>query len=357
MVLVRALGPRDLAIGDVADQQVAEGVLLSPATAERRSRRTNSLRSRRAAARRAARPRPASAPRAPSRRPCRGRPRSGARLLVLGRQRVEPGGDDALDRLRQWHRPSPAASALQEPRSCSIRTYSSAKSGLPPARRAAPLCISAGSTACRAARRDELRRLLVRERRQRDRRARSACRRPSPAGARAAPAAPSRRRAAGRRSPSRRARRRSRASPRRPSAGPRTRARAAARSASASRKRRQAAKASPRRSARRCRSARPTSGRRWRSIQSASAASSDASRRPRASFASAASAASVSRMPACALTISPSAQKRDALAVGQRAALAPADELGSRVDRPPKSSATSRLLPIPGTPTSVTSCG
>ena len=50
-------------------------------------------------------------------------------------------------------------------------------------------------------------------------------------------------------------------------------------------------------------------------------------RRPRRSLLAAASAPSVSRIPACAFTISPSAQKRHALAVGERAALAPEDEL------------------------------
>lgn len=46
-VLVRADGPRHLSVGDVSHEQVVEEYSTSPVTAERRSRRTNSFRSRR----------------------------------------------------------------------------------------------------------------------------------------------------------------------------------------------------------------------------------------------------------------------------------------------------------------------
>jgi hypothetical protein len=49
--------------------------------------------------------------------------------------------------------------------------------------------------------------------------------------------------------------------------------------------------------------------------------------------------------------------ERDARRLRQRPALAPGDVLAGSESRAEKSSQTSRLLPIPGTPTSVTSCG
>ena len=82
----------------------------------------------------------------------------------------------------------------------------------------------------------------------------------------------------------------------------------------------------------------------------------ESDRQPSAcSLPSASWAVSESRMPACALTISPSAQYRDAVAVGQRASLTPGDEVGSRSTACDQLH-TRRLLPMPGTPTSVTSC-
>ena len=68
------------------------------------------------------------------------------------------------------------------------------------------------------------------------------------------------------------------------------------------------------------------------------------------------SAESDSRIPACALTISPSAQKATPSPYGSdrpwRQVISSASASTTR-----QSSCTSRLLPIPGTPTSVTSCG
>ena len=119
------------------------------------------------------------------------------------------------------------------------------------------------------------------------------------------------------------------------------------RSASASRKRRQAAKASACAVAgQRPRSpASPTSGRRCVSTQRGSSGSSRTSsaaarelraRPPRPSR--------VSRMPAWALTISPSAQKRHALAVRQRPTLPPGDQLRRPLRSTWKSSWTRRRL-------------
>ena len=81
-------------------------------------------------------------------------------------------------------------------------------------------------------------------------------------------------------------------------------------SAIASRKRRQAANDSSRRSPAHAPSiSRPASGRSWRSIHAASAASSMNLATACRSFSPACSGASDSRIPACAFTISPSAQK------------------------------------------------
>ena len=73
----------------------------------------------------------------------------------------------------------------------------------------------------------------------------------------------------------------------------------------------------------------------------------------RAASAPARAPSSVSRIPAWALTISPSAQKRHAFAVRKRATLAPVDRARGLFELVWNSSATRRLLPIPGTPTSV----
>ena len=62
-------------------------------------------------------------------------------------------------------------------------------------------------------------------------------------------------------------------------------------------------------------------------------------------------------MPACALTISPSAQKVTPSPYGSERPCRQKTSPNSPVSIVWKSSKTSRLLPIPGTPTSVTSCG
>ncbi len=65
---------------------------------------------------------------------------------------------------------SGAPPASSRPRSCTIRTYSSAYSGFPPARASSADWSSAGSTERSMSRRDQLRRLALGERRERDRR-------------------------------------------------------------------------------------------------------------------------------------------------------------------------------------------
>ena len=100
---------------------------------------------------------------------------------------------------------------------------------------------------------------------------------------------------------------------------------------------------------------RPTSGRRWRSTQRASASLGDAPRR-RLRAASRLRVGGRVGLENARLGLDHLGKRpeRHALAVRQRPSLPPGDQLGVRVDDP-RSSKTSRLLPIPGTPTSVTS--
>ena len=220
-------------------------------------------------------------------------------------ERVEAGRDDALHRLRE--RQSSAGRARR-----SRRTNSSAYSGLPPARSSSVAWTSAGIAARLEQRVHELRRLVVGERRERERRAHSSLPPPQP-GRRASSSGRAvrddeQRHAA---SPSRRGGRRSRAARRPPSGGPRRRGRAGA------------GRRAPRGSAARPRTPRswrspparpsprgPPSGRRCALDPAATSLGRRASpRRPARSFSAASARRSVSRMPAWALTISPSAQK------------------------------------------------
>ena len=92
--------------------------------------------------------------------------------LALLRERVEAGRDQRVDRLRERHiralLSAPCSSSRS--RSRSMRTNSSAYSGLPPARSRRSCCVSAGSTACSQQGGDELCRVRVRQRREVDRR-------------------------------------------------------------------------------------------------------------------------------------------------------------------------------------------
>ena len=75
----------------------------------------------------------------------------------------------------------------------------------------------------------------------------------------------------------------------------------------------------------------PTSGRRCASTQSASSSTSCST--ARASFAATSSSLSVSRMPACAFTISAERPVADSLAVRQRTSLPPVRQLAAALDR------------------------
>ena len=104
--------------------------------------------------------------------------------------------------------------------------------------------------------------------------------------------------------------------------------------------------------------ARPTSGRRCVSTQRARPVADERRRRMLASFGRGLVRRRPSRgCPACAFTISPSAQKRDALAVGQRAALPPVRSARARRRRARTARRRAGSCRCPGTPTSVTSCG
>src|SRR6266540_3298331 len=101
----------------------------------------------------------------------------------------------------------------------------------------------------------------------------------------------------------------------------------------------------------------PTSGRRWRVTQvTASASSARAWRTAWVSLRSTRSAGSLSRMPASVLTISASAQNAIASPYGRERPTRQATSSSSASTARP-SSATRRLLPIPGGPTRVTSWG
>ena len=120
-------------------------------------------------------------------------------------------------------------------------------------------------------------------------------------------------------------------------------------SARPSKKRRQAVNASSRASPEgSAPPASPTSGLRCDSIQGSETASE--------SLRAASASSSPSRIPACALTISPSAQKVTPSPYGRQRPCRQEIRSGWR-SIAPYSSRTSRLFPIPGTPTSVTSCG
>ncbi len=100
----------------------------------------------------------------------------------------------------------------------------------------------------------------------------------------------------------------------------------------------------------------PTRGRSSRSIQSATAGSSAGLTTARRSLALAVSASSEWRIPASAFTISASAQKVTPSPYGSERPLRYAICSGS-ASRRARNSATSRLLPIPGSPTRVTRRG
>ncbi len=302
---------RDLPVGDVADEQRAGTRTRLAGDRERRARggRTPSARARAAA------PRPrrvGAASRAlRARRPCRPRRRPGAAPSPPA-ERVEPGGDDPLHRLGQRHlRAGRARASIRDVLLGVERVAARAREQRRlRRRRRAPRCSSSA--------REEPRRLLVGERRERERRARSPCRRPSRAGASS--------------SSGRAVQTTSSGTPRRPvdqvvdeveqavvrpvevleDEHERPLARPAPRRSAARRRtpRRAGRRALRRRAGRRAAEVRldPVGlGRRRTSVVDAS----------RELLASASSASSVSRIPACAFTISPSAQKRDALAVRQ----------------------------------------
>ena len=196
-------------------------------------------------------------------------------------------------------------SRRSRPWSRSMRMYSSAKSGFPRPARAAPAASALAAQPARGARRSASG-VVAGERRERERHGVRLPAAPSRAAASTARGARCRRRAAARPSRGRPGRRRSRAARRRPSAGPRRRARSAA------------ARRAPRGSDARPRTPRPSfepmprrRGRR---------AAADAPRPSRLvpvgndrghrlrQLLLRAAASSLSRMPACALAISPSAQ-------------------------------------------------
>ena len=221
-------------------------------------------------------------------------------LLLGGRQEVDPGGDDAEHAVRQATHV--AAGRLHADELLGVERVAgrSLDDGRPE--------VLVGRIASEE-RLDEASRLGLGRAGRARRSARSACPRPSPAAARAARAARRRRRGAERPRRGRRARRRSRGARRRPSAGRRSRGRAdgarrATRGRCASRRR------APRRRSLRPTSSgtSPTSGSRLETTQARSAARHEiVDGGTRASPPSRA-ASSFSWIPACAFTISPSAQ-------------------------------------------------
>ena len=219
---------------------------VSPATeSAARAGRTPCARARASAARPSTGMPPPSAATAPTQNDLPDDGRVLQQLLLLGRERVEPGGDDALHGLGQ--------------RQVAVDTAPLRRAGARTPRRRAGCRPRASSSVdwtlgrehrALEQRVDEPRRLVVRERR----RARvvvafALAAAPVRAALEELRAARCRRRAAARRSPTRPGGRRSRAGRRRPSADPRTRARAGTRSAIASKNCRQAANASVRLSA------------------------------------------------------------------------------------------------------------
>ena len=142
----RRARPRDLAVGDVADEHVAERVLVLAVDAERRSRRMNPLRS---SACRACSDRARRDPRAPrprrTRRPCRARRRPAA-AASLGGEPVEPRRDDPL------HVSGSGRSSVV-PRSRRAARTARRRAGCRPRARAAPAASPPAGAPGRAARR------------------------------------------------------------------------------------------------------------------------------------------------------------------------------------------------------------
>ncbi len=169
----------------------------------------------------------------------------------------------------------------------------------------------------------------------------------------------SQRRESGSRSPSPRGGRRSRAGPSSAQWRSSRTMTSGLRSASPSKNRRHAAKLSMRRSPDAPASApseSPSSGWSSRVTHAASEASGTTSSTAERSLASARSPGSPSRMPACDFRISPSAQNATPSPYGRQRPCRQKVSSG-RSSTATKSSWTSRLLPMPGTPTSVISCG
>ena len=193
---------------------------VSPATDDRRSRRTNSLRSsRRRPSSTSSRGRPLTAVKRPDPEDFPDNRRALQERLLLRCQRVEARGDDSLDGLGQ--RELLPGERLGEHADVFLGVERvAARVGDEPRRAAVLDGLLREERGLAAARSPRPR--AARARRSR----RSACRRPSPDGARGAPAGTCTRPGSGRRTTSRRGGRRSRAGRRRPSAGPRRRARA-----------------------------------------------------------------------------------------------------------------------------------
>ena len=96
-----------------------------------------------------------SRPGLPARRPCRGRPRPGGAPSPPAGEQVEPGGDQALNGLgqRQILRSSRAPSSI-------ARVSARRRAGCRPRARGVPAWVSAGSTACSSQLADETRRVV-----------------------------------------------------------------------------------------------------------------------------------------------------------------------------------------------------
>ena len=232
-----ARGARELGVGDVAGQDVPEGVLglarhrrvprraaRAPCARARAACRTTALAVALAHLRRPPRPR----------RPCRSTAASASSDFASGVEGVEAGGDQRLHRGRERHLgalPELPARAVPHEQVAVLAAAGRTprrRAGCPPARSRIGCCSSAGMHgASRAApRRDG--RSPRGERREVDRCRRCAAPPRSRGGARRARAGRCRRRAAAHLPRGRRGARGRRASRRRPSGGPRTRARSGA---------------------------------------------------------------------------------------------------------------------------------
>ena len=115
-------GARDLPVGDVAHEHVPERVLVSPATEERRSRRTNSLRSSACSALLSGHGASVGdrARRVRARRPSRARPRPGAAPSPPA------GGASRRAAMIPWTVSGSARPSMLAALGLSMRTYSSA---------------------------------------------------------------------------------------------------------------------------------------------------------------------------------------------------------------------------------------